>query len=401
MNSVLLTNATLADGRVVDVGIADGVIEQIGAPDPTARASQASRRPTHDLSGWLLLPAAVEPHAHLDKAMLAERLPNPSGDLLGAIAAMVVGRASITLEDTIERAERTARLQAANGYRAVRTHVDVVVEGGLTSVEALVEVRRRVSDVIDVEIVALCGCPTHGAAAADQLALLEAALDAGADVVGGCPHLETDIRASTETLLEIAARRGCAVDLHTDETLELDRLGLRDLAEIVLATGFPHQVTASHSVSLGMHPEAVQREVAELVAEAGIGVVALPQTNLFLQGRAHQVATPRGVTAVRVLREAGVTVAAGADNIQDPFNPVGKACPFEIAGLMILIAHQLPAEAWEGVSTAAGAVTRFGAQTIDVGQPADLLAVHADSLRASIATGGEARRVYRAGLLLD
>ena len=39
-----------------------------------------------ELEGWLLLPAAVEPHAHLDKAFLAERIVNTTGQsgLLGS-----------------------------------------------------------------------------------------------------------------------------------------------------------------------------------------------------------------------------------------------------------------------------------------------------------------------------
>ena len=78
------------------------------------------------------------------------------------------------------------------------------------------------------------------------------------------------------------------------------------------------------------------------MAAAGIAVVALPATNLYLQGREHQQAMPRGVTAVRALREAGVVVAAGADNLQDPFNPLGRACPFETAALMVLTAHLSP-----------------------------------------------------------
>ena len=58
---------------------------------------------------------------------------------------------------------------------------------------------------------------------------------------------------------------------------------------------------------------------------------------------------PRGLTAVRALRDAGVNVAAGADNLQDPFNPVGRACPFETAGLMVMAAHDLPVQAWRSV----------------------------------------------------
>ena len=59
-----------------------------------------------------------------------------------------------------------------------------------------------------------------------------------------------------------------------------------------MTSGFPHGVTASHCVSLGMQPEARQRQIAEKVAAAGISVIALPHTNLFLQGRDHQSAMP-------------------------------------------------------------------------------------------------------------
>ena len=62
--------------------------------------------------GYLLLPAFAEPHAHLDKAFLAERVDNPTGDLLGAILAMERARDSITLADTIERAETLAKRNA-------------------------------------------------------------------------------------------------------------------------------------------------------------------------------------------------------------------------------------------------------------------------------------------------
>ena len=65
---------------------------------------------------------------------------------------------------------------------------------------------------------------------------------------------------------------------------------------------------------------------------------------------------PRGLTAIATLREAGVNVAAGADNLQDPFNPVGRACPFETAGLMVMAAHDLPVQAWQSVSSDAATV---------------------------------------------
>ena len=87
------------------------------------------------------------------------------------------------------------------------------------------------------------------------------------------------------------------MDLHTDETLNPRLLTLDTMADLVSRTGFPHQVTASHCVSLAVQDAKTQQQVAERWPRRGIAVVALPQTNLFLQGRDHPVATPRGLTA--------------------------------------------------------------------------------------------------------
>ena len=339
--------------------------------------------------GYIVLPAFAEPHAHLDKAFLAERVDNPTGDLLGAIMAMERARPSITLADTIERAERAARLLAANGCTAIRTHVDLTIGGGLTSVEALIDVRDRLRDLVDIQVSALCGWPSIGPEGADQRALLGEAIAMGIDVVGGCPHLESDPVAANDNMLTLAAAAGLPVDLHTDETLNPAMMALEDLAERVLATGFPFGVAASHCVTLTLQSEHRQREIADKVAAAGISVIALPHTNLFLQGRDCAVATPRAVTAVKTLRAAGATVAAGADNLQDPFNPVGRADPLETAGLMILTAHVLPADALAMVSAAAR--TAMG-----LGPTADRVAVRASTIREAIAFGPADRVVLKA-----
>ena len=395
-DTLTLRSATLADGSVVDVCIGGGTITEV-LPAGTAAPGATS---TIDLDGDLLLPSCAEPHAHLDKAFLAETVPNPAGDLLGAINAMHAHAASITLEDTIARAERAARLMLRNGVTAIRSHADLTRESGLRNVHALIEVRERLHGLVDIQVCALTGWPTIGPEGAYQRALLRDAIAAGVDLVGGCPHLETDAVAANETLLGIAAEAGLPIDLHTDETLSVDVIALEDLARRVIESGFPHAVTASHCVSLGMQSEARQREVSELVAAAGIHVVALPHTNLFLQGRLHQTGMPRGLTAIRALTAAGVNVAAGADNLQDPFNPVGRGDPLETAGLMIMAAHLLPADAYASVSARARDALGIARNDVAVGSPADLVAIHAHSVREAIAMAPGDRLVLRAGRVI-
>lgn len=380
----LLANATLETGEVVDLLVTNGVIAAITLrSDRVVASGETTRFELVDLDGYLLLPAPVEPHAHLDKAFLAELIPNPTGDLIGAIEAMTAHRHLLNFDETVERAERAARLMAHNGYVAVRSHADTTVDNGLVSIEALVEVKRRVAACIDVEIVALVGSPADEP---DQLSLLRAALEVGADLVGGCPYREGDSQRDTEhatdVLLQIATDFSVGVDFHTDETLDPDAQGLDVLARRVLG-GFSLGACASHCVSLGQQPIEVQRATAERVAEAGVIVITLPQTNLYLQGRGVSP-MPRALTALEALRATGAVVAAGADNLQDPFNPVGRADPFDTANLLVVAGHTFIDAAWDAVSTASA--TALGrASGIEVGKPADLLAVRSPNLRSAVA----------------
>ena len=71
-----LRNATLPDGRQCDVQLADGAISTVVQPAGLDDGDV-------DLTGYVLLPSFVEPHAHLDKALTASQVDNPTGDLLG------------------------------------------------------------------------------------------------------------------------------------------------------------------------------------------------------------------------------------------------------------------------------------------------------------------------------
>jgi cytosine deaminase len=394
---VLITNVTTpsSNGAPVSVRIEGDLVTEIGA-GLVARNGEL----VIDGNGGLLTESLVETHAHLDKAYLAELIPNPTGDLMGAITAMIANRHVMTVENTIERAERAVRTMVRHGVTRVRTHADVTEENGLTSVEALLEVRRRTVDIVDLEIVALLGWPVSGSRGEAHRRLAREAVGMGVDLVGGCPHLDDDAVMANAELVNLAGELGVPLDLHADEHTDAHRTSLQNLAERVISTGFEHGVTASHCVSLGMQDVDTQRATAEKLSEAGIGVVALPHTNLFLQGRDMQSAMPRGLTAVKHLRDAGVRVAAGSDNLQDPFNPIGRGDPLEAAGLMILTAHLLPEEAFASVSTVAREVVGARAAGPSVGAVADLMLTAVASVREMIAVGGPRSFVMRRGVVV-
>jgi cytosine deaminase len=388
-----ITDATLVDGTRTSLRVVDGVVVgHVAAPQPDDEVLHAG--------GALVVPALAEAHAHLDKAYLSEIVPNETGDLMGAIEGIMSHAHLITHEGMLERVERAARTIAAHGASHIRTHVDLRRDNRLSAVEAVVEVRTRLRDVVDIEIVALSEWPICGAAGADQRALLRDALDVGADVVGGCPHLDDSPEPAVDAFLEIAADAGVPVDLHTDEHTDPERSTLEHLARRVVATGFSHTVTASHCVSLGMMSESDQRRIAALLAEARVHVVALPASNLYLQGRDRQQAMPRALTAVRALRAEGVNVAAGWDNLQDPFNPVGRGDCLETAALMVMAGHLLPDDALDSVSGATRRLMNLPTAGTSVGMAADLVIIEAPTVRAAVAAAPPSRTVVRRGVVV-
>jgi len=396
----ILTNACLADGRLVQIELVDGSITAIVDESKTAANSAPDEAVVVDCEQNLVVPAFVEPHAHLDKALTADRIANPGGDLDGAISAWVDYRDSVSAEDFRLRAREALAIYERNGCCAVRSHVDVGPGIGLAAVEALVEVRAEAS--IDVQLVGLVNGITSRDAA-QTVALLADAVDMGLDVVGGVPHLESDPAAAIEKLLTFAGERNLPVDLHVDENLDAHSNDLETLAGRVTATGFDQPVTASHCVALSTKPADDQRRISELTAAAGIAVVALPQTNLYLQARGQTVSPPRAIGPVKVLQSAGVTVAAGGDNMRDPFCLVGRGDPLETASLLVMAAHLSPTEAMTAVSAGARMAV---ASTVDrrgllssslipqIGDSWPLLKISASTVGEAVATS-PGRRLMR------
>ena len=156
--------------------------------------------------------------------------------------------------------------------------------------------------------------------------------------------------------------------------------------------------TARECCQLGVQPYDTQRAVAESVSAAGVAVITLPQTNLFLQGRDQRVATPRGLTALRSLLDAGVTLGAGADNVRDPFNLMGRGDPLETAALLVMAGHLSPDEAYAAVSCGARAALGLDpVATVTAGMTADLLSVVGSSLGDAIARADARRIVWKSG----
>ncbi|MGX4690442.1 amidohydrolase family protein [Streptomyces sp. JNUCC 63] len=366
-DGLLLCGARLADGRTVDVRLASGRIEAVGTAGSLAAGGPRDGGTRVDLGGYLLLPAPAEPHAHLDAALTADGGGGP---------------VSYDPEDVQRRATEAALLQLGHGATAVRAHVRVGDVQGLGALTAVLRARRALRGLTELTTVAVPRVLT-GAAGAEGLAVLRDAVKAGACVVGGCPDVDPDPTGYVEAVLEVASEHGCPVDLHTDGA---DPARLARIAAV--AGGLHPGVALGPCGGLSRLSAGAAARVADQLAAAGVTVVCLPQGGC---GGAEG----RDTAPVRLLRAAGVRVAAGSGTLRDVSNPVGRGDPLEAAYLLASRHGLRPEDAYDAVSASARAVLGLTEVRVEAGFPAELLAVRGDRLAGALSLGYSRIVVHR------
>ncbi len=314
----------------VDVWVEAGRIVAIRAHDGSAPDVEA-REVVEGAGAWVTGPY-VEPHVHLDSALTAGQPRwNRSGTLWEGIACWAERKPLLTREDVMARAEQTLRWYAGNGTLHVRSHVDVT-DPTLVALDALLEVRERVREVVDLQLVAF---PQEGILSFPQgEALLAEAVRRGVDVVGAIPHFEDtreDGVRSVEIAVELAQRHGLRVDAHCDEIDDEQSRFIEVLATRAARSGLRERVTASHTTAMGSYNPAYSHKLHRIVARSGIHMVSNPMVSLHLQGRFDDYPKRRGLTQVKELLAAGVNVAFGHDDIVDPWYPMGTANSLQVA----------------------------------------------------------------------
>lgn len=323
-----LTGVVLAAGGAVDVSW-EG--ETIVAVEPSARAHGRPR---------LLIPAFIDTHIHLDKALISGELAEHEGTLAGAIGAIHERKRRYTVEDVRARARAVIESAVMSGTTRLRSHVDVDSIGRLTPLEGVMAAAADCRDIADVRTIAF---PQEGILRdPGTWELMQAAMVAGADLVGGMPHHELDDRTRADHVrlcFELAERFDRDVDMHVDETDDASVRTLEMVADEALARGWIGRVTAGHVCSLGPADHDYAERVIEKCARAEMTIVSNPVTNLVLQGRGDRGLIRRGLTRVAEFRAAGVNLAFGQDCVSDGFYPFGRADMLEVALISAHAAH--------------------------------------------------------------
>jgi cytosine/creatinine deaminase len=356
-----VVNARLATGETVDLQVDGGQISSVG-PGAGHRASERV-----DAAGGLLLPAFVDTHIHLDKALTRAGLAEHDGTLSGAIESVQAAKRAYTPEAVRARAAEVIRWSALTGCTRLRSHVDVDTIGGLTPLEGVLAAARDCSYFAEVRTIAF---PQEGILRDPGTAeLVVEAMRTGADVVGGMPHWELDEddqREHVRICFDIAEQFDADVDMHVDETDDGSIRTLEMVVDETVRRGWHGRVTAGHVCSLSAADEEYAARVIAKCRGAGVTIASNPGTNLVLQGRGDTGLIRRGTTRVRELMAAGVNVAFGQDCVDDGFYSFGRGDMLEVALISAHVAHlttraELDA-ALSAVTSAPARAWRLGSQ---------------------------------------
>lgn len=316
MTDILLKNVRPLGAPATDILIRDGRIAHIGTNGHDAGVA------IEEGGGALVLPGMVEAHAHLDKSLwgMGWRAHQAGPTLESRIATERRLRGEWNIDPARQSARQVA-LCASHGTTAIRSHVDIDTEQKLWCFEGVSATRERFRDMMDIEIVAF---PQSGLMIRPgTLELMDAALAAGADVVGGLDPcgIDRDPKGQLDAVFALAEKHGKPIDIHLHEPDELGAFSLEMIIERTHTHGLRGKVTVSHAFCLGMTDRARAGRLTEKLAELDIAIATTAPAS-------------RPVPDAAELHAAGVRLCAGSDGIRDTWGPYGNADMLERAMLL-------------------------------------------------------------------
>ena len=298
--------------------------------------------PLADVGGCIVLPGFCDTHVHLDKACLLDRCGHDHATLADAIAAVSELKSGFDVQDVYDRGARCLDRAIVQGTSHMRTHVEIDRRIGLRSFEAIRQLKRDYAWAIDLSI---CVFPQEGLFNNPGTeALLIEALEAGADLVGGCPYTDTEPQAHITRIFDLAQRFDVDIDFHLDFDLDPRWMHLDAVLHETDVRRYGGRVAAGHATKLSaLKPESLAA-ITKRLAAAGVAVTALPSTDLFLTGREHTENVPRGIAPVHRLARGGVCCSIATNNVLNPFTPFGDLSLLRMANLYANVCHAGPAE---------------------------------------------------------
>ena len=405
-----------SDADRFNVSIEQGVVTAIRPALPAAAATLGNA--TDSTASGILIPALADLHVHIDKTYVVDEVGAADGDLFKAIRLMAAHRDGWTAHAIQQRMARALTEAYACGTRAMRTHLDWSDAQPPRALAALEHLRDAWRGRIALQCVSLTPLDVLGADTVDPAAAAVAQKIAAsvaqvhqrcdrsqgeAALLGAFVYRNDHMAEKLQRVFDLARQYRLQLDFHVDEGLDADACGLHAIAELTLKNGFEGRVTCGHACSLSIQPLAQANATLRLCAQAGIHLVALPSTNLYLQGAWDTTPVERGITRLKEAFAHVLYTSIATDNVADGFFPYGSYDLLDTFCLGVQVAHLSPAEAWLSNITThpARAMGLAWDGKIAIGCPADFVLLNARNGYELMSPAGRQRRVIRQGRFIQ
>ena len=380
---LIVRRAQLADrpsGQHVDIGIDGGRIVAI-EPDLAAEGA------TYDAAGRLVCGGLVETHIHLDKAHLLDRRPAQAGRNINPVPYTSAVKPEISTEDVYARAEHALRECILQGTTHIRTQVEIDPLIGMRGFDAIEKLAGAYRWAVDLQ---MCIFPQDGLTNLPGTEeLLVEGLRRGARVIGAAPRYDTDGPEQIRRIFKLAREFDADIDMHLDVGPSAEHLDVYQVIELTEQYRLGGRVTVGHMAKLSLLSPGELERTARRLADAGVNVTVLPATDLFLMGRTHDHAVPRGVADANFLLGHGVNCSLSTNNVMNPSTPYGDCSLIRLANLhanvlQVAMPHEL-CDCFEMITTRSARILKLADYGAAVGHPADLVVIDAASADRAIA----------------
>jgi cytosine deaminase len=178
--------------------------------------------------------------------------------------------------------------------------------------------------------------------------------------------------------------------VHADFGIPVERSSLELLCEVTHTFGLKGRVAAGHCTTLALMDDEQLKRTIDLLAAADVAIMALPRTDLFLDGH---------VAPLELLRAGGVRTFIGTNNVQNAFTPVGRPSLPSAAAVYALARQQGSKPVLGELAELLWTPLSLPGTAISVGVSADLCVWPCQEAWQMVASEAEPMAVFVAGVL--
>lgn len=213
----------------------------------------------------------------------------------------------------------TTRLVDQGCYN-IRTHIDVDHIVGLLPMQVALDVKSYWKNKgVNLQI----GTQILEPLKIDQNRELFYKASEMADFIGCLPSRDgKDAGYHLDIVFSKAKELNKDVEVHTDQQNIPEERETEMVCDFVEKYGWRGKTRAIHCISLACHPMEYQVEIANRLASLNIGVICCPSAAIGMtQHSEYDAPIHNSIAPVRILKENGVRVSLGVDNVEDVFVP--------------------------------------------------------------------------------